>query len=56
MPVHKAMFCETSPGPVKYAASLLGKCSDEVRLPMVEIAGSSKKAVREALVGAGLLN
>jgi 4-hydroxy-tetrahydrodipicolinate synthase len=56
MPVHKAMFCETSPGPVKYAASLLGKCSDEVRLPMVEIADSSKKAVREALVGAGLLN
>jgi len=56
MPVHKAMFCETSPGPVKYAAALLGKCSDEVRLPMVEIAETSKDAVRAALVGAGLLN
>jgi 4-hydroxy-tetrahydrodipicolinate synthase len=50
------MFCETSPGPVKYAASLLGKCSDEMRLPMAEIADKSKETVRAALVGVGLLN
>ncbi len=56
MPVHSAMFCETSPGPVKYAASLLGKCSDEMRLPMAEIADKSKETVRAALVGVGLLN
>ena len=56
MPVHKAMFCETSPGPVKYAVELLGKASSVMRLPMVPIADSSKKQVEAALRGAGLLN
>ena len=56
MPLHKAMFCETSPGPVKFAAELIGQCSAEMRLPMVPIAESSKKAVREAMVHAGLIN
>jgi 4-hydroxy-tetrahydrodipicolinate synthase len=55
MPLHKALFVETSPGPVKYAASLLGLCSDEVRLPMAPIADSTKEKVRAALKGAGLL-
>ena len=55
MPVHSAMFSETSPGPVKYAASLLGLCAAEMRLPMWKIAGSSETAVRDALVGADLL-
>ena len=36
MPLHDAMFCEPSPAPVKYAASLLGHCTPEVRLPLVE--------------------
>jgi 4-hydroxy-tetrahydrodipicolinate synthase len=56
MPLHKAMFCETSPGPVKYAAELIGQCSAEMRLPMVPIAESSRKAVHEAMVHAGLIN
>ena len=56
MPMHKAMFCETSPGPVKFGAELIGQCSAEMRLPMVPIADSSKKAVREAMVHAGLVN
>jgi 4-hydroxy-tetrahydrodipicolinate synthase len=56
MPLHDAMFIESSPGPVKYAAGLLGICSDELRLPLCEIAESSKKAVRDALVSVGLLN
>jgi len=56
MPLHSAMFCEASPGPVKYAAELLGKSSSEMRLPMWEIAESSKKQVKDALVSAGLLN
>jgi 4-hydroxy-tetrahydrodipicolinate synthase len=56
MPLHDAMFIEASPGPAKYAAGLLGLCSDELRLPLCEIADSSKKAVREALVAVGLLN
>ena len=56
MPLHLALFCESSPGPVKYAASLLGKCSAETRLPLCEIADASKARVKEAAVGAGLLN
>jgi len=54
-PVHDAMFCESSPGPVKYAAELLGLCSSELRLPMCEIAETSKAKVKAALCGAGLL-
>ena len=56
MPLHISMFCEASPGPVKYAASLLGKCTDEVRLPLCEISDSSKAQVRDAMQSAGLLN
>ena len=56
MPVHEAMFCEASPGPVKYAAGLLGLSSDSLRLPLCEIADTSKDQVRSALHHAGLLN
>ena len=56
MPLHHAMFVETSPGPVKYAASLLGLCEPDSRLPMVPVADVTKKAVREAMIHAGLLN
>lgn len=56
MPLHKALFCESSPGPVKYAASLLGKCRDEVRLPLCDIAETSKERVQDAMRKAGLLN
>ncbi|RVU35275.1 4-hydroxy-tetrahydrodipicolinate synthase [Hwanghaeella grinnelliae] len=55
MPVHGSMFCESSPGPVKYGASLLGKSNAFARLPMVEIAQSSKDRVKAAMQGAGLL-
>lgn len=55
MPLHTGLFCETSPGPVKYAASLLGKCSAEARLPICEIADSSKEVVKKAMASAGLL-
>ena len=55
MPVHDAMFCEASPGPVKYAAELLGICGSEMRLPLCEIADSSKAQVTAALKSAGLL-
>ncbi len=55
MPVHLAMFCETSPAPAKYAASLLGKCSAELRLPLCEISDASKEQVKGSLAGAGLL-
>ena len=55
MPVHAAMFCETSPGPVKYAAELLGLFSSEARLPISEIADDSKIAVKEALRQVGAI-
>lgn len=55
LPLHNAMFCEASPGPVKYAASLLGICAAKTRLPLCEIADSSKAQVKAGLVSAGLL-
>jgi 4-hydroxy-tetrahydrodipicolinate synthase len=56
MPLHHAMFVETSPGPVKYAVSLLGHCLPDARLPMIPVVESTKKTVRAAMVHAGLLN
>src|SRR5215831_5682363 len=56
MPLHTALFIETSPAPVKYALSVLGKCADTLRLPMVRLAEKTKAAVREAMVHAGLIN
>ena len=54
MPLHNALFCEASPGPVKYAAERLGLCGATTRMPLVEIADSSKEAVDKALNSAGL--
>ena len=56
MPLHTALFIETNPSPVKYALSVLGKCTETVRLPMVTLAAKTKTAVREAMVHAGLIN
>lgn len=56
MPLHHAMFVETSPGPVKVGAALLGKCRDEVRLPLVPPTESTRALVREAMVAAGVLS
>jgi len=56
LPLHDAMFCETSPGPVKYAAHLLGHCAETCRLPLAPLAEASRARVRAALVEAGLLN
>jgi len=54
--VHSAMFCESSPGPVKYAAELMGHCGSEMRLPLVDISAASKAQVEAALKEAGLLD
>jgi 4-hydroxy-tetrahydrodipicolinate synthase len=56
MPLHTALFLETSPAPVKYALSLIGKCSETVRLPMVPVNEKTRAAVRDAMVHAGLIN
>ncbi len=56
MPLHDHLFDETSPAPVKYAAELLGLCSGELRLPLVEASAATRDSVRAALVSAGLLD
>ena len=55
MPLHKSLFIESSPSPVKYAASLLNLCSDEVRLPLVKITNETKKEVKSAMSYANLI-
>ena len=52
---HDAMFCESSPGPVKFAAEKIGLCNSEARLPIVKIAESSTKKVLYALKECELL-
>ncbi|MDR3528371.1 MAG: 4-hydroxy-tetrahydrodipicolinate synthase [Rhizomicrobium sp.] len=55
MPLHDAMFCQPSPAPVKYAASLLGLCTDQVRLPMMAATDISRATVRAAMLEVGLI-
>ena len=55
MPLHKSLFIESNPSPVKYAASLLNLSSEEVRLPLVKVTEKTKKEVQQALKIADLL-
>jgi 4-hydroxy-tetrahydrodipicolinate synthase len=55
-PLHINLFIETSPAPVKYALSLIGKCANTLRLPMVPATEKAQTAVRHAMVHAGLIN
>jgi 4-hydroxy-tetrahydrodipicolinate synthase len=52
-PLHKALFIEPSPGPIKYACSLLGLCTEDVRLPLLPPSDAAKVEVRAALAHAG---
>ncbi len=56
VPLHDALFSETSPGPVKYAASLLGKTSERCRLPLAPIMEPTRTRVKAAMTEVGLLN
>ncbi|MEI7791750.1 MAG: 4-hydroxy-tetrahydrodipicolinate synthase [Alphaproteobacteria bacterium] len=56
MPLHDAMFCETNPGPVKYAVSLLGKCAEDMRLPMIPPEDASRARIKKAMQDVGLIN
>jgi 4-hydroxy-tetrahydrodipicolinate synthase len=56
MPLHAALFIETNPAPAKYALSILGKCEETARLPMVPVAEPTRSAIRAAMVHAGLIN
>ena len=55
-PVHKSLFIESNPSPVKYAAKLIGLCDDEVRLPLVRIMESTKSEVSKSLISAKLID
>ena len=56
IPLHDALFAETSPAPVKYAASLLGRCTADVRQPLWTIMPETQAKVQRAMRSAGLLN
>src|SRR6201994_2686951 len=55
-PLHINLFVETSPAPIKYAMSLLGKMDEKRGLPMVPVSEPTRVAVRSAMVHAGLIN
>jgi len=55
MPLHKSLFIESSPSPVKYAASVLNLCTDDVRLPLVKVTEKTKKEVKSAMQHAKLI-
>ncbi len=55
-PVHKSLFIESNPSPVKYAAKLIGLCDDKVRLPLVTVLDKTKSEVKKALLSAQLIN
>jgi len=54
-PLHKSLFIESNPAPVKYAAKLLGLCDDEIRLPLVKIKKETQEKVKIALSSAKLI-
>ena len=55
-PVHKSLFIESNPAPVKYAAKLLGLCDDEIRLPLVKIKKDTEEKVKKALSSASIIS
>ena len=55
-PLHQALFIESNPAPVKYAAKLLGLCDDEIRLPLVKIKKETQEKVKKALSSAKLIS
>lgn len=54
MPLHDALFVESNPVPVKYAASTLGLCTREARMPLAPLSEPSRKRVDEAIAAVGL--
>ena len=53
--LHAAMFCETNPIPVKYAASLMGLCSEEIRLPLTSPSQIAKELIKKEMKKLGLI-
>jgi len=55
-PLHKSLFIESNPAPVKYAAKILGLCDDEIRLPLVKIKKETQEEVKKALSSAKIIS
>jgi len=55
-PLSEALLLETNPSPLKFAVSLLKKCNNEVRLPLVSVSSSTEQHIRDAMRDVGLLN
>ena len=55
-PLHKSLFIESNPSPIKFAAKLLGLCDESVRLPLVTIMDNTKNEVKKSLIAAKLIN
>lgn len=55
-PLHDALFKENNPAGIKYAVSVLGRCENELRLPVVPISAANEDSIRTAMISAGLLN
>jgi 4-hydroxy-tetrahydrodipicolinate synthase len=56
MPLHQSLFLEPNPTGVKYALSLIGKMTDDVRLPLVKVSEPTQNRIRSAMTHAGLIN
>ena len=54
-PLHKSLFIESNPAPIKYAAKILGLCDDEIRLPLVKIKKETQEEIKKALTTAQLI-
>lgn len=55
LPLHRQLFCETSPAPTKWALAQLGRCREDVRLPVLPLSPAGQALVRQALRDSGLL-
>ena len=54
-PIHRSMFIESNPSPVKYAARLMNLCDDDVRLPLVKVTEPTKEIIKKTLQIAKLI-
>jgi 4-hydroxy-tetrahydrodipicolinate synthase len=54
LPLHKHLFCEPSPAPVKWALAQMGRCQPHVRLPLTELTEGGQALVRKAMTDCGL--
>jgi 4-hydroxy-tetrahydrodipicolinate synthase len=55
VPLIRSLFIETNPIPVKTAASLMGKCTGELRLPLTPMAESNVNKLKQAMMDFGLI-